>query len=276
MSTTDRHDFAGRVALVSGGASGIGRATAGELLRRGARVVVIDRAPVPLGPEIDVLRADVTRRDEVDEAVARAVERHGRLDVLVNCAGIESRGTVEDLDDEECTRLLDVNVVGMLRTMRAAVPHLKQSTAGAIVNMSSVCASRGMAGLALYSASKGAVLAMTRSVAADLLPHGVRVNCVSPGTVNTPWVGRLLESSDEPEAVLEVLRSRQPMGRLVDAEEVAGAVAYLASPATPSVTGTSLDVDGGLVSLSLAPDVTVAEGASRAAATNDVVPTSRP
>ncbi|WP_067428892.1 SDR family NAD(P)-dependent oxidoreductase [Nocardioides jensenii] len=249
-------DFNGLVAVVTGGASGIGRAAAEELHSRGARVIVLDRDQADLGPHIHAATVDVGDSDGIEAAIDGVAARWGRLDVLVNCAGIEARGNVEDLADDEALHLLDVNVMGVLRTMRSAIPHLKRSPHGAIVNTSSVSAVRGMAGLALYSASKGAVLAMTRAIAADLLPFGVRANCVSPGTVNTPWVGRILAASSSPEAALAALESRQPMGRLVEAQEVASAIAYLASPLAPSVTGTSLDIDGGLVSLSLAPDVT--------------------
>jgi NAD(P)-dependent dehydrogenase (short-subunit alcohol dehydrogenase family) len=252
---SEETEFAGMVAVIAGGASGIGQAAAYELLRRGAVVAVLDRQPGPGDDGVDHLTCDVSCTDQVDAAITEVVMRHGRLDVLVNCAGVEARGGLDEVTDEDCERVLDVNVVGMLRTMRAALPHLKESSSAAIVNTSSVAADVGMSGLALYSASKGAVLAMTRAVAADLLPHGVRVNCVSPGTVDTPWIQRLLEASEDREGLLEILKARQPMRRLVAPDEVARAIAYLASPRCPSVTGTSLSVDGGVVGLTTAPDV---------------------
>ncbi len=165
-------DFNGLVAVVTGGASGIGRAAAEELHSRGARVIVLDRDQADLGPHIHAATVDVGDSDGIEAAIDGVAARWGRLDVLVNCAGIEARGNVEDLADDEALHLLDVNVMGVLRTMRSAIPHLKRSPHGAIVNTSSVSAVRGMAGLALYSASKGAVLAMTRAIAADLLPFG--------------------------------------------------------------------------------------------------------
>jgi len=243
-------DLIGKTALVTGGASGIGLATAQLLRSCGASVAALDRAgDAPAG--VAFVRADVTDADVVSAAVAEAVEALGGLDVLVNNAGIGAQGAVEENSDDEWHRVFDVNVVGLVRVTRAALPFLRHSSQAAIVNTCSVAATAGLPNRALYSATKGAVLSLTLAMAADLVAEGIRVNCVNPGTADTPWVGRLLDAADDPDAERAALEARQPMGRLVRAEEVAEAIAYLASPAAASTTGTALAVDGGMQGLRL-------------------------
>jgi NAD(P)-dependent dehydrogenase (short-subunit alcohol dehydrogenase family) len=195
--------------------------------------------------------ADVTDDAAVRAAVAEAGRALGRLDIVVNNAGIGAAGTVEDNDDDEWHRVLDVNVVGPIRVTRAALPALRKSSSPAIVNTCSIAATAGLPNRVLYSASKGAVLSMTLAMAADLIAEGIRVNAVNPGTADTPWIGRLLDSAPDPAAERAALEARQPHGRLVTADEVADAIAYLASPAAGSTTGTSLAVDGGMAGLRL-------------------------
>jgi NAD(P)-dependent dehydrogenase (short-subunit alcohol dehydrogenase family) len=141
----------------------------------------------------------------------------------------------------------------MVRVSRAALPYLRRSAHGAIVNTCSIAATAGLPQRAVYSASKGAVLSLTRAMAADLVTEGIRVCCVNPGTAHTPWIGRLLAATDDPDAELAALEARQPMGRLVSAEEVASAIGYLASPASGATTGTDLAVDGGMFGLRVRP-----------------------
>ncbi|MFB7416306.1 SDR family NAD(P)-dependent oxidoreductase [Streptomyces sp. NPDC056121] len=246
-------DFAGLKALVTGGASGIGRATAELLAARGASVAVLDLDPGSVDKPLRGYTADVSYDASVRAAVAAAVADLGGLDVLVNNAGIGAQGTVEDNDDDQWHRVLDVNVLGIVRTTRAALPHLRDSAHAAIVNTCSIAATAGLPQRALYSASKGAVYSLTLAMAADHVREGVRVNCVNPGTVDTPWVGRLLSAAPDPAAERAALASRQPTGRLVSAAEVAGAVAYLASPLSGATTGTALAVDGGMQGLRLRP-----------------------
>ncbi|MFI6274017.1 SDR family NAD(P)-dependent oxidoreductase [Streptomyces sp. NPDC050988] len=246
-------DFEGLKALVTGGASGIGRATAELLASRGAQVAVLDLDPSSVDKPLLGYQADVTDDESVRRAVAAAVADLGGLDVLINNAGIGAQGTVEDNDDEDWHRVLDVNVVGMVRTARAALPQLRKSSHAAIVNTCSIAATAGLPLRALYSASKGAVLSLTLAMAADHVREGIRVNCVNPGTVDTPWVGRLLDAATDPAAERAALEARQPTGRLVTASEVAGAVAYLASPLSGATTGTALAVDGGMQGLRLRP-----------------------
>ncbi|MFF7277957.1 SDR family oxidoreductase [Streptomyces griseorubiginosus] len=246
-------DFEGLKALVTGGASGIGRATAELLAARGAQVAVLDLDPSSVDKPLLAYRADITDDASVRAAVAAAAADLGGLDVLINNAGIGAQGTVADNDDEEWHRVLDVNVVGMVRVTRAALPRLRESAHAAIVNTSSIAATAGLPQRALYSATKGAVQSLTLAMAADHVREGIRVNCVNPGTVDTPWIGRLLAKAADPAAERAALEARQPTGRLVSADEVAGAIAYLASPLSGATTGTSLAVDGGMQGLRLRP-----------------------
>ncbi|MGA2295380.1 MAG: SDR family oxidoreductase [Acidimicrobiales bacterium] len=241
-----------RRALVTGGASGIGLATARALAADGTTVAILDRT---LSDDADfvVVQADVTDDASVRAAVATAVERLGGLDVLVNCAGIGAQGGIEANSDEEWHSVFDVNVVGMVRVTRAALPALAKSTSAAIVNVSSIAATQGLPERVLYSATKGAVLSMTFAMATDLLALGVRVNAVNPGTVDTPWVAGLLAKTSDPKAERAALQARQPHGRMVSADEVAQAIVYLASASSGSTTGTYLAVDGGMQRLRTRP-----------------------
>jgi len=231
---------------VTGGASGIGAATAARFAEEGARVVVLDR---DVAEGLPAVRADLSDDASVRAAVAEATEHLGGLDVLVNNAGIGARGTVADNDDAEWHRVLDVNVLGIVRATRAALPHLVVSEHAAVVNTCSIAAWTGLPQRALYSATKGAVQALTLAMAADHLADGIRVNCVNPGTADTPWVQRLLDASADPEAERAALQARQPTGRLVSAEEVAHAIVHLADPRSSATTGVVLAVDGGMHSL---------------------------
>lgn len=238
--------------LITGGNSGIGLATALAFRSRFAVVAVVDRDDT--GPDGFIFhRADVTNDDEVKHAVSRCVSDLGGLDVLVNSAGIGAQGTVSTNSDEEWHKVYDVNVVGMARVIRAALPDLMESEAGVIVNVCSIAATVGLPDRVMYSATKGAVLSMTLAMAADLLPFGIRANAVNPGTTATPWINRLLENASDPRAERVALESRQPHGRLVDPGEVAEAILYLASDLAGSTTGTYLAVDGGMQRLKLRP-----------------------
>jgi 2-keto-3-deoxy-L-fuconate dehydrogenase len=244
------NDFEGLVSVVTGGASGIGLATALELAGRGAQVAVLDLNPDVPAP-LAGFTANVADRASVDAAIAAVGERFGRIDILINNAGIGAAGTVADNDDDEWARVLNINVIGMARVSAAALPWLRESPAGAIVNTSSIAAQSGLPLRALYSASKGAVLALTRAMATDHVREGIRVNCVCPGTADTPWIQNLLGAADDPEAERAALEARQPMGRMVSAEEVAEAIVYLGT--SSATTGTALHVDGGMQGLRLRP-----------------------
>lgn len=248
-----RPEYEGLVAAVTGGAAGIGLAIAQELVARGARVAVLDLDVVKVPEPVYGITCDVRDAQSVRAAVAGVVERFGGLDVLINNAGISAVGTVEDNDDDEWARVLDVNVVGMARATRAALPHLRASDHAAVVNLCSIAALNGLPQRALYSASKGAVLALTYAMATDHVAEGIRVNCVSPGTVHTGFVDRMLAGFPDPVAERAALDARQATGRMVTPQEVAGAVAYLASPLSGSTTGTALEVDGGVGHLRVRP-----------------------
>jgi len=250
----DHHvEFEGLNAVVTGGASGIGAAIAALLKDRGANVAVLDVMPQQAASGLLAITCDVTNDASVRQAVQQAVKDLRGIDILVNNAGIGAQGTIETNVDKEWHDVFDVNVLGIVRVSRAALPFLRKSHHAAIVNTCSVVAMAGLPERALYSATKGALLSLTLAMAADHLREGIRVNCVSPGTADTPWVGRLLSTAADPAAERAALERRQPAGRLVTPEEVAAAVAYLASPLAGSTTGVNLPVDGGLVGLRLPP-----------------------
>jgi NAD(P)-dependent dehydrogenase (short-subunit alcohol dehydrogenase family) len=246
MGTTE---FDGLSAIVTGGASGIGLATALALRDAGARVAVLDLEPAGVPDGVLGLTADVADRQSVARAVDDAAAEFGGIDIVISNAGISAVGTVADNGDAEWARVLDVNVTGMARTAAAALPWLRRSDHACIVNTCSVAATLGLPQRALYAASKGAVLALTFAMATDHVGEGIRVNCVCPGTVSTPWVERMLARFPDPAAERAALDARQATGRMVTPEEVADAILSLASPRSRSTTGTALTVDGGMTRL---------------------------
>jgi NAD(P)-dependent dehydrogenase (short-subunit alcohol dehydrogenase family) len=247
-------EFNNLVAVVTGGASGIGAAIARRLHEAGASVAVLDLQPEQADAVHFAVHANVADDTSVRSAIAAVAEKFGRIDIVVNNAGIGAQGTIADNDDDEWARVFSINVTGIARVTRAALPWLRTSPSAAVVNLASIAATAGLPQRALYSATKGAVLSLTRAMAADHLREGIRVNCVSPGTADTPWVARLLEKADDPGTERAALNSRQPHGRLVAPDEVADAAAYLASPRSGSTTGISLAVDGGMENLRLRPE----------------------
>jgi 2-keto-3-deoxy-L-fuconate dehydrogenase len=242
----DNNDFKDLVAIVTGGSSGIGEATARLLDLRGAKVFVFDKEK-PKNPidSVTYLICDITNIEDINKNV-NDVAKNG-LDILINNAGIGVIGDVTQASDEEWHKVLDVNVVGTARMSAAAIPFLRKSKSAAIVNVSSTVSVNGFSQLAVYSASKGAINALTLSMAADHIREGIRVNCVVPATADTPWLRRFLKDSKNPRQQKQEIISMQPMGRLVTAEEIAHAICYLSSPLSASTTGTILNVDGGVI-----------------------------
>ena len=233
-------------AVVTGSASGIGLATARMLRDSGVTVSGLDLQRGNLDDDMRWIECDVTREDVIESAFSALETSGGKLDIVVNCAGIGAIGSIEDATDDEWHRVYDTNVVGTARVSARALPLLRQSSSAAIVNICSIAATVGLPDRAVYSASKGAVLSLTKAMAADFIKDNIRVNCVNPGTADTPWVERLLQQAADPQAERIALNARQPMGRLVTADEVASAVCFLASPLQSSTTGASLAVDGGM------------------------------
>jgi len=244
-------DFTGRVVLVTGAASGMGAATAGELADRGATVVVVDRNEALAIEVADAIGCmppvvgDVSDAAFCQAAVDTTVKRHGRLDVLVNCAGIIVRADGPGTSDEDWKRIIDVNVSGLFYMSRAAVRVMQAQQSGTIVNFGSIWGDVGAAGVVAYCATKGAVHQITRSMALDHVGDGIRINAVAPGEVNTPM---LAFGRDKPPSALDLQKLADetiPMKRLAKPEEIAHVVAFLASDAASYMTGAIVPVDAG-------------------------------
>lgn len=246
MSTKD---FAGLTAIVTGAASGIGLSVAKLLNQNGAKVFGFDLQEGAMSEHAKFIQCDISSTESVTNAFSEFAKASTSLDILINNAGIGSLTTVEKESDEVWQKVLNVNVIGTARISRAAIPLLRKSKSAAIVNTCSIAAVDGIPNRAAYSASKGAILTLTLAMATDHLADGIRVNAVNPATTDTPWVAKLLEQSGNPTAQRQALEARQPMGRLVSPDEIATAIVFLANPINKSVTGTTLNVDGGMHSL---------------------------
>ena len=244
-------EFKGLTAVVTGAGSGIGLSVAKLLSESGAKVLGLDLNEGEMSKYATFIPCDVSDPSKVAAAFAEIAKHTDVIDVLANNAGVGAIGAITDVKEEEWQKVFGVNVFGMGRVSAAAMPMLKKSKFASIVNTCSIAATAGLPQRAVYSASKGAVLSLTLAMAADGIPDKVRVNCVAPGTADTPWVARLLSQAADPAAERAALEARQPMGRLVSADEVASAILYLASPRQASTTGIVLSVDGGMQGLRL-------------------------
>jgi NAD(P)-dependent dehydrogenase (short-subunit alcohol dehydrogenase family) len=239
----------GRRVLITGGASGIGAACVRRFQAEGCSVAVLDRDERALtaSPAEFALQVDVSDAGAVEASVDEAVSGLGGLDVVVAAAGIAARGTVAGTEPADWDRVLAINLRGVYLTARAALPHLRVAGGGAIVNIASQLGLVAAANAAAYCASKGAVISLTRAMAIDHGPEGVRVNCVCPGPTDTPLLEPYFGGAADPAAERRAYEAMQLHGRLVTAEEIADAVAYLASPGANSTMGAALVVDGGYI-----------------------------
>lgn len=233
--------------MITGAGSGIGRQMARRFLAEGANVLGADCETAGLPPGVYPLNVDVSAPDDVRAMIETAVRQWGRVDVLCNNAGIGSTSDVISCEVDEWDRIMAVNVRGVFLGTKYVLPYMLREKRGVIINMASVAGLVGLPDRAAYSASKGAVIALTRQVAVQVAGTGVRCNCICPGTIDSPWVERLLAESGDPDQRRAELVARQPMGRLGDPDEVAEAALYLASDAASFVTGAQLVIDGGLV-----------------------------
>lgn len=247
-------DLHGRAAIITGGASGIGEQCAVCLAAQGAKVLIADieharaiRVAEAIGAGCIACACDVTDPTSVHGAVDRARNEFGTLNVLVNCAGIGFVGSIEETEPNDMERLWSVNVMGVYNASRTALPYLLEARDGVIVNIGSVAGLVAVKRRFAYCATKGAVLALTRQMAIDYAGTGLRVNCVAPGTVETPFVDAYLARfhRGEEDAVRRDLHARQPIGRMGRPEEIASLVAYLVSPEASFITGSIIAADGG-------------------------------
>ncbi len=244
----------GKVAVITGAASGIGRATAELFVASGARVVIADlddgrgaELARRLGDAARFQRTDVSAPADAERLMHRAAEEFGRVDVVVNNAGVQVAGAVTELSESDWDRTFAVNVRGCFLTTRAAVPRLREAGGGAIVNVASIAGIKGGAGMSAYAASKGAVIALTTSLAAELAADGIRVNCVCPGWIDTPFNDPAIGFLGGREAQDDLVAATVPLRRQGTPREVAASILFLASDAASYLTSQRIVVDGGLV-----------------------------
>lgn len=245
-----------KVAIITGAGAGIGEASARLFAKEGAHLVLIDLEEEPLAKVVKELEAastivldivgDVSNAAVCRSIIDRTMAHFGRLDILFNNAGIVAKGSLVDCSEEEWQRTLDVNLKSMYLLCRAAVPIMQRQGGGSIINMSSVAGPAGVANRGAYSVSKAGVIGLTKSLAIDFIKDGIRVNCICPGTVDTPSLRSRIASSPNPEEALRAFVARQPMGRMGRPEEIAALALFLASDRAQYMTGQALFMDGGM------------------------------
>jgi NAD(P)-dependent dehydrogenase (short-subunit alcohol dehydrogenase family) len=241
-----KHEFQGKVAIVTGAAGGVGSAVTRRLVDGGASVVASDLRS--LGDAADgvlEVRGDASQTETADRAVETALERFGRVDILVNNAGHIVYKTILDTSDEDWDRVMAVNVRSMFVHCRAVIPVMQRNGGGAIVNVASISGLIGIPGLTAYTASKGAVVQLTRQLAVEWAAERIRVNAVAPGALDTPFLTDFVAAQDDPEGVAAAIQAQHPLGRWGTPEEIAHSIAFLASDAASFVTGAVLTADGG-------------------------------
>ena len=252
-------DFGTLSVLITGGASGIGLATAQLLHQRGARIAIAD-VQTDKGAEAlstfsnheqraIFIQANLAQPEDAGRAVAQTMQTFGALNAVVNSAGIQRYGNAEQTSLELWREVMDVNLTAAFLVSRAAIPHLRQSGGGSIVNVGSVQSHASQRGAVAYVTSKHALLGLTRAMAVDYAPDRIRVNCVCPGTVDTPMFRWSASLDANPDSVVNACASMHPLGRLAQPEEIAEVIVFLLTGAASFVTGTTIDVDGGLLAL---------------------------
>jgi meso-butanediol dehydrogenase/(S,S)-butanediol dehydrogenase/diacetyl reductase len=245
-----------KTAIITGAAAGIGAASAALFAREGAKIVAVDIDRELLekisaqigraGNECLAVVADVSQRDQVENVVRSAVERFGRVDILFNNAGIVPTGKLEATSEEQWDRAMSVNVKSMYLFCHAVIPLMKAAGGGVILNTASATALRAVTDRACYTSTKAAVVGLTKSMALDYIRDNIRVNCLCPGTVETPSLAQRIAAFPDPVEARKNFIARQPMGRFGTADEIAQAALYLVSPAAEFVTGVAFAIDGGL------------------------------
>jgi 2-dehydro-3-deoxy-L-fuconate 4-dehydrogenase len=245
-----------RVAVITGAGAGIGEAAARLFAREGARLVVVDIDPRALATIVAELEAasvivldlagDVSQGDFCKTVIARTMAQFGRLDILFNNAGIVFNGSLVECTEEEWNKTLDVNLKSMYLLSRSAVPVMQRQGGGSIINMASVAGPTGVTNRGAYSVSKAGVIGLTKSLAVDFVKDGIRVNCICPGTVDTPSLRQRIADSPDPEAARLAFVARQPMGRLGSPEEIAAMALFMASDDARYMTGQAVFMDGGM------------------------------
>jgi 2-keto-3-deoxy-L-fuconate dehydrogenase len=245
-------DHDGRTAIVTGAASGIGEATVRVLARDGMHVVGIVRDVArarhlqdELGDRFCAVAADLAERGQAAAAIASAIAAHGRVHVLVTSAGVGARAPLAETTDEQYDAMFNVNVRAVFEACRAVIPHMLEHDGGTIINVASSLAAKAARDRAIYATTKNAVVGLTRSIAVDYGTRGIRANCVSPGTTDTPWIGRILAGAPNADELRTQMAARQAIGRLGRAEEIAEVIGFLASDRASFVHGAAIAVDGG-------------------------------
>ena len=253
-------DFSKKVAVITGGTTGIGFATAAMLAKGGAGVVVVGRNESkgqkalaqlkPMSKNAVFIAADISKTSACRQVVKETVSRLGRLDILVNSAGVYLDGPIQSVSEEDYHYVMDINVKGTFFMCQTVLPEIRNSGGGAIVNVSSDSGIMGNTGCSLYCTSKGAVTIFTKALAVDVAKENIRVNCVCPGDVLTPMFDKETARSDNPQDYLEKMQRQYPVGRVGTPEEVAATICFLASEVAPFVVGAAWSIDGGLTAFS--------------------------
>lgn len=260
MTVTSRMELAGKKAFVTGGTKGIGFGIARALLTCGAKVAIcsndrssLDTAVADLdaGDSLLAIEADVSRGQEVERAVEQILSQFGGINVLVNSAGIQRYGTITDTSEETWDEVMAVNLKGIFLSSRCAIPHMEKAGGGSVINIASVQAYASQTNVAAYTASKGAILALTRAMALDHAGAGIRVNAICPASIDTPmlrWAADLWKGDSNVDATVEAWGRGHPVGRVGRIDEIAAVAVFLASDLCPFMTGSDIKVDGGVLS----------------------------